>query len=194
MAQIKWCLKALKEASNFLTANTGTYKRAQTYMYTHTITSTTHTHASRMRSHALTQEAEGATALYLIIWTGHHVRKHQPWWWWAALWSSSATAQSPMSASHVLPGVKIRREDYEEHQWFIGLARTIYIRCTYVIFGRDITKCTVIYDVYIRFWPTLVTCQTLLHVRNCKQSLTGERVLYSAFGGDKYNIVDPAVV
>jgi len=37
----------------------------------------------------------------------------------------------------------------------IELARTIYIRCIYSIFGRDITKYTVIYGVYIRFWPTL---------------------------------------
>jgi hypothetical protein len=35
------------------------------------------------------------------------------------------------------------------------LARTIYIRCKYGIFGREITKYTVIYGVYIRFWPTL---------------------------------------
>jgi hypothetical protein len=39
----------------------------------------------------------------------------------------------------------------------IGLARTIYIRCIYGIFGREITKYTVIYGVYIRFWPTLNT-------------------------------------
>jgi len=38
-----------------------------------------------------------------------------------------------------------------------GLARTIYIRCIYGIFGREITKYTVIYGVYIRFWPTLRT-------------------------------------
>jgi len=31
----------------------------------------------------------------------------------------------------------------------------IYIRCIYGIFGREITKYTVIYGVYIRFWPTL---------------------------------------
>ena len=37
----------------------------------------------------------------------------------------------------------------------VGLARTIYIRCIYGIFGRGITKYTVIYGVYIRFWPTL---------------------------------------
>jgi len=36
------------------------------------------------------------------------------------------------------------------------LAKTIYIRCIYGIFGREITKYTVIYGVYIRFWPTLV--------------------------------------
>jgi hypothetical protein len=37
----------------------------------------------------------------------------------------------------------------------IGLARTIYIRCIYGIFNREITKYTVIYGAYIRFWPTL---------------------------------------
>ena len=35
------------------------------------------------------------------------------------------------------------------------MARTIYIRCKYGIFGREITKYTVIYGVYIRFWPTV---------------------------------------
>jgi hypothetical protein len=29
-------------------------------------------------------------------------------------------------------------------------------RCIYVIFGREITIYTVIYGVYIPFWPTLV--------------------------------------
>ena len=37
----------------------------------------------------------------------------------------------------------------------VGLARTICIRGLYDIFGRDITKCTVIYGAYMRFWPTL---------------------------------------
>jgi len=32
----------------------------------------------------------------------------------------------------------------------------IYIRCIYGIFGREFTKYTVIYGVYIQFWPTLV--------------------------------------
>ena len=40
----------------------------------------------------------------------------------------------------------------------VGLARTIYIRCIYDIFGREITKYTVIYGAYIRFWPTLLLC------------------------------------
>ena len=31
----------------------------------------------------------------------------------------------------------------------------IYIRCIYGVFGREITKNTVIYGVYTRFWPTL---------------------------------------
>jgi hypothetical protein len=38
---------------------------------------------------------------------------------------------------------------------YVLLARTIYIRCIYGIFGRKITKYTVIYGVYVRFWPTL---------------------------------------
>jgi len=37
----------------------------------------------------------------------------------------------------------------------VGLARTIYIRCVYGIFGREFTTYTVIYGVYIRLWPTL---------------------------------------
>jgi hypothetical protein len=31
----------------------------------------------------------------------------------------------------------------------------IYIQCVYGIFGREFTIYTVIYGVYIRFWPTL---------------------------------------
>jgi ABC-type nickel/cobalt efflux system permease component RcnA len=38
---------------------------------------------------------------------------------------------------------------------YLGLAKTIYIRCIYGNFGREITKYMVIYGVYIRFWPTL---------------------------------------
>jgi hypothetical protein len=46
-------------------------------------------------------------------------------------------------------------------QPYVGLARTIYIRCIHGVFGREITKYTVIYGVYIRFWPTLTICLTL---------------------------------
>ena len=35
----------------------------------------------------------------------------------------------------------------------------IYIRCIHGIFGREITEFTVIYGVYIRFWPTLIIAQ-----------------------------------
>ena len=42
----------------------------------------------------------------------------------------------------------------------LGLARTIYIRCMYGIFGRENTEYTVIYGVYIRFWPTLRTLRS----------------------------------
>ena len=37
---------------------------------------------------------------------------------------------------------------------YLGLARTVYIRCIHGIHGREISKYTVIYGVYIRFWPT----------------------------------------
>jgi hypothetical protein len=40
---------------------------------------------------------------------------------------------------------------------FVGLAKTIYVRCIYGNFGREITKYTVVYGVYIRFLPGLVT-------------------------------------
>ena len=39
---------------------------------------------------------------------------------------------------------------------------TVYIRCIYGNFGREITKYTVIYGAFIRFWPTLpIWCSTL---------------------------------
>jgi len=38
---------------------------------------------------------------------------------------------------------------------YIGSARTIYTRFIYGVFGREVTKYTVIYGIYIRFWPTL---------------------------------------
>jgi len=40
---------------------------------------------------------------------------------------------------------------------YLRLARTIYIRCIYGIFGRGITTYTVIYGGNIQFWPTLNT-------------------------------------
>ena len=40
----------------------------------------------------------------------------------------------------------------------VGLARTIYIRCIYGMYGRGITKYTVIYGAYIWPWPTLQMC------------------------------------
>ena len=40
------------------------------------------------------------------------------------------------------------------YHWSVGLARTIYIRCIYGIFGRETTIYTVVYGAHIRFWPT----------------------------------------
>jgi len=47
---------------------------------------------------------------------------------------------------------------------YLGLARTIYIRFIYGIFGREITKYTVIYGVNIRSWPTLQIFKYCLEV------------------------------
>jgi hypothetical protein len=44
------------------------------------------------------------------------------------------------------------QETWRNDATWLVLARTIYIRCIYSIFGREITKYTVIYGVYIRFW------------------------------------------
>ena len=44
---------------------------------------------------------------------------------------------------------------YNNHAMSLGLARTIHIQCIYGILGREITKFTAIYSVYIRFRPTL---------------------------------------
>jgi len=43
----------------------------------------------------------------------------------------------------------------------------IYIPCTYGIFGREITKYTVIYGVYIQFWPTLQLCHVRFAYKRC---------------------------
>jgi len=42
---------------------------------------------------------------------------------------------------------------------YAGLARTIHIRCIHGIFGMEITKYTVTYGVYRRFWPPLQICR-----------------------------------
>jgi len=46
-----------------------------------------------------------------------------------------------------------------DRQWqllkYLGLVRTIYIRCIYGIVGKKITKYTVIYGEYVGFWPAL---------------------------------------
>ena len=38
---------------------------------------------------------------------------------------------------------------------WVGLAKTIYIRCIFGIFSREIAECTVIYGVDIQSWSTL---------------------------------------
>ena len=44
---------------------------------------------------------------------------------------------------------------------FVGLAKTMYTVYIYGFVGREITIYTVIYGVYIRFWPTLFICENI---------------------------------
>ena len=78
----------------------------------------------------------------------------------------SATAASLGDGTEYKQGLT---GSHQVHVWlslFVGLARTICIRCTFGIFGLEITKCTVYIYIYvhIRFWPTLVICKCFLVV------------------------------
>ena len=48
----------------------------------------------------------------------------------------------------------------------VGLARTIHVRCIYGFFGSEFTINTVIYGVYIRFWPILLKWPLSLSVEH----------------------------
>ena len=52
----------------------------------------------------------------------------------------------------------------------VGLARTIYIRCTNDIFGLELTINTVYMYVYIRFWPILNMCHVTAAPRPLSKS------------------------
>jgi hypothetical protein len=54
----------------------------------------------------------------------------------------------------------------------------IYIQCIYGTFGREITKYTVIYGGYIRFWPTLHMVPSYWN----NQIMNTGRVARSTFG------------
>jgi len=74
---------------------------------------------------------------------------------------------------------------------YTGLARTIYKRCIYGDLDREITKYTVIYGVYIRFWPTLciyglfgreITKYTVIygeHIQSSQPYKNGARIVTS---------------
>jgi len=58
---------------------------------------------------------------------------------------------------------------YSVHRILLaGLARTMYVRCIYGILGKKIAICTVIYGVYIRFWPTLLIGRESFRYQNQK--------------------------
>ena len=82
-----------------------------------------------------------------------------------------AQVESPGRSMHVRPATcacPVR----------VGLAITIYIRCIYGLFGRNITKYTVTYGVYTRFWPTLHVGHSAGEVHeDAEQSLLVSHVL-----------------
>jgi hypothetical protein len=89
----------------------------------------------------------------------------------AAFMNEGSTAlQHKLNAAAPINKVKRggRREREEQAKMLdvdlcicVGLDRTLYIPCIYGIFGREITKYTIICGAYIRFWPTLYVCCTL---------------------------------
>ena len=70
-------------------------------------------------------------------------------------WVCSGAARYPHAKAHSVTQNAIGNEPHQlEHTCRVGQSHT-YIRCIYGIFDREITKHTVIYGVYIQFWPTL---------------------------------------
>ena len=66
---------------------------------------------------------------------------------------------------------------------YSGLARTIYIRCIHGVFGRGITKYTVIYGGYTRLWPTLhIPCHTIrgLYPQSIRKQVNASRFVGAA--------------
>jgi len=55
---------------------------------------------------------------------------------------------------------------------WVGLARTIYIRCMYGIFGREIAK----YTVYVYDWPTLYVRHAASVLMDLQQTPNSQKV------------------
>jgi len=72
-----------------------------------------------------------------------------------ALRTTAFQTMIPANIKYSQIAVSVGQSLLHLHCIWLGLARTIYIRCIYGIFGREITKYTVVYGAYIRFWPTL---------------------------------------
>jgi len=77
------------------------------------------------------------------------------------------TDEEELSAGHFLMEFNATVMNYCLQGWpepyiyiciciYIYIYVYMYIYGVYGIFGREITKITVIYGVYIRFWPTLI--------------------------------------
>jgi hypothetical protein len=78
-------------------------------------------------------------------------------------WACIFICSQHFNGKQVIPYVCAK----EGTQTSLGLARTINIRCIYGTFGREITEYTVIYGVYIQFWPTLHITHKVGHVLVC---------------------------
>jgi len=69
------------------------------------------------------------------------------------------------TCSHCVRYVCVRGLLHVRMQINVGLAKTMYLRCTYGVFVLEITKYTVYTYVYIRFWPTLNICKRVTLIR-----------------------------
>ena len=164
------------------------HTRTHTHIHTHIHTNThTHIHSppdgpGQLRRAVLHPSLDCQWPLdqhraAVCLWSDHNEQPGPPCvsGLWYAAQSGEASAKKNVcfcyGSTRPLSQVRCRRLSRRslgfrvgQNHVCIGLARTIHIRCTYGISCRDFIKYTVIYGVYIRFWPTLHFTQTLKHV------------------------------
>ena len=148
-----------------------THKPTPTHIHSPTrlLDSTHGAHSSQTRPHTPQSLPLLRTPVHIHIHTRAHVVLSE-----CEIWSTCITHMHHTHASHTCithmhhTCITHMHHTHASHTCMhmrvclcsVGLARTIYIRCIYGVFGWKITKYTVMYGMhisYIRFWPTLPT-------------------------------------